>query len=160
MKTLSTAILALTLLFSPLAEAATAVPRLEPTGDIIVNGRDVEWNAESNAGYIYAKEQAEYRTWMREEYRAWKSQWQEPLDAERFGEQNRLARQILAASHRRAVRTGNWNRKPRLLIATEPTEETPVAQQQYNRPSRRSIILEAEARNAVKVPATMRARGK
>ena len=159
MKNFSAGLLGLTLLFSPIAEAATAVPRLEPTGDIIVNGRDVEWNAESNAGYIYAEEQAEYRTWMREEYRAWKGQWKEPLDAERFGEQHRLARQILAAGHRRAVRTGNWSRKPRLVVSTEPTAEAPVVVQQYNRPSRRSIILEAEARNAVKVPATMRARG-
>lgn len=156
MKTFSTAILALTLLFSPIAEAATAVPRLEPTGDIIVNGRDVEWNAEPNVGYVYAEEQAEYRTWMREEYRAWKGQWQEPLDAERFGEQNRLARQILAAGHRRAVRTGNWDRKPRLVIATEAVAETPVVVQQFSRPSRRSIILEAEFRNAVRVPAVNR----
>lgn len=156
MKTFTTGLLALTLLFSPIAEAATAVPRLEPTGDIIVNGRDVEWNAESNDGYRYAEEQAEYRAWMREEYRAWKGQWKEPLDAEQFGEQNRVARQILAAAHRRAVRTGDWTRKPRLVISKKPTTQTPVVVQEFSRPSRRTIIQEAESRNAVKVPAVNR----
>lgn len=155
MRHLSTGLVAIILLISPLADAATAVPRLEPTGDIIVNGRDIEWNATPNPGYAFAAEQAEYRAWMREEYRSWKSQWKEPLDQERFAALNRRARQILAASHRRAVRTGNWNFRPRLVTAGETSSETATAHKERSRPSRRSIIQAAEERNAVKVPAAV-----
>jgi len=144
------------LLLSPLALAATAVPRLEPTGDIIRNGQNLEWSMESNSGYAYAAEQKLFRAWMRETYLAWKGQWQEPLDAERFGVQHRRVRQVLTASHRRAVRTGDWDIRPSLLVGTDRISAVRTVERTYSRPSRRTIINEAEMRNVVRVPATVR----
>lgn len=139
-------------LLSTTAIAATAVPRLEPTDDIIRNGQNLEWNAESNAGYAYAAEQKLFREWMRETYLAWKGQWQEPLDALRFGAEHRRVRQVLTASHRRAVRTGDWDVRPHLFVGTDRMS----AVRPVERPSRRHIVREAEMRNVVRVGATVR----
>lgn len=159
MKKLSIAFsLALTIL-APLALAATPVVKTEPTGDIIKNGRDIEWNAESNAGYEFAEEQKVFRAWMRETYLAWKAQWQEPLDQERFSAEHRHVRQILTAAHRRAVRTGEWNARPNFTASmnkiSAPAPMMPAPQRAFSRPSRRSIVQEAELQNAIRVGATM-----
>ncbi|TSC99886.1 MAG: hypothetical protein Greene101449_479 [Candidatus Peregrinibacteria bacterium Greene1014_49] len=160
MKKFRSSLIGLTLaLLSPLALAANPVPKAEPTGDIIQNGKDIEWNAVPNAGYVYAEEQKLYRAWMRETYLAWKTQWQEPLDQERFSAEHRRVRQILTAAHRRAVRTGEWDAQPNFTVSmkkiSEPRTMEPFART-YSRPSRRRIVQEAEMQNAVRVGATMR----
>jgi hypothetical protein len=161
MKKLSMSLIGLTLLIiSPLALAATGVSKSEPTGDIVRNGQDIEWNAESNAGYMYAAEQKEFRVWMRQTYLAWKTQWQEPLNQERFSAEHRHVRQILTAAHRHAVRTGEWNARPDFTVSmskvSKSLPEKPVMNSAFSRPSRRLIVLEALHSNVVKVPATMR----
>lgn len=158
MKKLSIAVgIALTVI-APLALAATPVPKTEPTGDIIKNGHDIEWNAESNAGYEFAEEQKAFRAWMRETYLDWKTQWQEPLDQERFSQEHRRVRQILTAAHRRAVRTGDWDARPNFTGSMKqisaPAPMQPAPERAYSRPSRRLIVQEAEMRNVVRVGAT------
>lgn len=137
----------LILLLPSLALAATVVPRLEPTDDIIRNGRDLEWSQPAGVDDSYAEKQRDFQAWMRETYRAWKSQWREPLDAERFGAEHRRVRKIITAAHRRAVRTRQWHVRSTVLLSEGGPSQPAAPTRAYSRPSRRSIVAESQMRS-------------
>jgi hypothetical protein len=147
-RTLAAALIALSA--SPVAFAVSTTTS-EPKGSIVRPGEDLEWRQSPDTEYPFSGEQKRYQQWMTQQYNAWRNLWAEPLNPVVFNAENRRVRRILTSSHRRAVRTGNWDVYPTLMEGTDRASNVRPVERITKRPSRRLIVREAQRLNTVQL---------